>query len=210
MSRQLGDLITASLSKKQVQPFFAVKMMFDTSPLKFWTGLGQITIGDDTYTGSGNFLQISQVSETAEISAQGATLTLSGIPSSLLSLALSEPYQGRLCTILFGVINTDKVYLLKEDGTRVLAEDSSPIDITPSGEKNDLVELFVGYMDMMNIQESGDTCTISLAVESRLIDLERLRPFRFTDQNQKTRFPNDRGFEFVEALQDKRFTWGRK
>jgi len=61
----------------------------------------------------------------------------------------------------------------------------------------------------MVINEGPETSSIAISVESRLIDLERARIFRFNDQNQKSRYPNDRAFEFVEDLQDKQFNWGR-
>jgi hypothetical protein len=65
--------LTEALSEPEVYPFFAVELMFDTrtvdfggvviesGPLYFWTGLGDLTIGDITYTGTGNMLQISEV-----------------------------------------------------------------------------------------------------------------------------------------------------
>jgi len=208
MSRTLSDGIVSVLTAEAIQPFFAVQMFFDTQTLNFWTGLGELTVGGVTYTGTGQLMQISELSETAEISAKGATITLSGIPSNLISLALTEPYQGRLCKIYFGAIDANRVYLTDEDGNYILNEDSSKIDIS-IGDPNDIVEVFTGYMDQMNIEEGAETSTIGLAVESKLIDLERPRVFRYTDANQKSRFTNDKGFEFVEDLQDKRFNWGR-
>lgn len=208
MSRGLSESIVSVLTAESIKPFFAVRLFFDTQTLNFWTGLGDLTVASVTYTGTGRLLQISELSETAEISAQGATLTLSAIPSELISLALTEPYQGRLCQIFFGVIDANRQYLVAEDGTYILAEDTSRIDLA-TGDLNEIVEVFSGYMDQMNIEEGAETSTIGLSVESKLIDLERPRVFRYTDANQKARFPNDKGFEFVEDLQDKRFTWGR-
>ena len=208
MSRSLSDSIVNVFTAESNKPFFAVRLFFDTPTLNFWTGLGDLTVDSGTYTGTGRLLQISELSETAEISAQGATLTLSAIPSELISLALTEPYQGRLCQIFFGAIDANRQYLVAEDGTYILAEDTSRIDLS-TGDPNEIVEVFSGYMDQMNIEEGAETSTIGLSVESKLIDLERPRVFRYTDANQKARFPNDKGFEFVEDLQDKRFTWGR-
>jgi hypothetical protein len=99
MSRSLTDGILSVLSAAEIQPFFAVELFFDTTTLRMWTGLGDLVIEGTVYTGTGQLLQLSEISETAEIAATGANLTLSGIPSELLSLALSEPYQGRLCKI---------------------------------------------------------------------------------------------------------------
>lgn len=208
MSRSLSDGIVSVLTAEAIQPFFAVRLFFDTQTLNFWTGLGELSVGGVTYTGTGQLLQISQLQETAEISAKGATITLSGIPSNLISLALTEPYQGRVCEIYFGAIDANRVYLKDEDGNYILNEDSSRIDIG-TGDPNDIVQVFSGYMDQMNIDEGAETSAIGLAIESKLIDLERPRVFRYTDANQKSRFPNDKGFEFVEDLQDKRFNWGR-
>lgn len=208
MSRSLSDGIVSVLTAEAIQPFFAVRLFFDTQTLNFWTGLGELSVGGVTYTGTGQLLQISQLQETAEISAKGATITLSGIPSNLISLALTEPYQGRVCEIYFGAIDANRVYLKDEDGNYILNEDSSRIDIG-TGDPNDIVQVFSGYMDQMNIDEGAETSAIGLAIESKLIDLERPRVFRYTDANQKSRFVNDKGFEFVEDLQDRRFNWGR-
>lgn len=208
MSRSLSDGIVSVLTAEAIQPFFAVRLFFDTQTLNFWTGLGELSVGGVTYTGTGQLLQISQLQETAEISAKGATITLSGIPSNLISLALTEPYQGRVCEIYFGAIDANRVYLIDEDGNYILNEDSSRIDIG-TGDPNDIVQVFSGYMDQMNIDEGAETSAIGLAIESKLIDLERPRVFRYTDANQKSRFVNDKGFEFVEDLQDRRFNWGR-
>ncbi|MBO89532.1 MAG: hypothetical protein CMP14_08420 [Rickettsiales bacterium] len=208
MSRSLSDGIVATLSADAIHPFFATRLFFDTQTLNFWTGLGELTVDGVTYTGTGQLLQISQLSETAEISAKGATLTLSGLPSNLISLALTEPYQGRVCEIYFGAIDANKNYLVDEAGNYILQEDGSPIDLS-TGDPNEIVLVFSGYMDQMNIEEGPDTSTIGVSVESKLIDLERPRVFRYTDASQKSRFPDDKGFEYVEDLQDKRFNWGR-
>jgi hypothetical protein len=208
MSREIGAGILSALSATEIQPFFGVQLLLDSEPLYFWTGLGDLTTGGVTYVGTGQFLSISEMEETAEIAAKGATITLSGIPSNLISLAISEPYQGRKCKIFFGAIDANRIYLLQEDGSYILREDGGKIDIT-EGDVTPTVELFTGYIDRMDIDEGPETSTIALSVESRLIDLERARVFRFTDQSQKSRFPNDKGLEFVEDLQDKQFNWGR-
>jgi len=213
--------LTEALSEPEVYPFFAIELMFDTrtidfggvtveaGPLYLWTGLGNLTVGGITYVGTGNMLQISEVKETADIAAAGATLTLSGIPTEILALALQEPYQGRLCYIKFGMIGANKDFLLKQDGSFLLLEDSSSIDIS-TGDPDALTDLFVGYMDQMNISEEAETCTIALAVESKLIDLERPRVQRYTSASQKARYAGDLAFDFIPDLQDKPLSWGRK
>ena len=207
MSREVGALQLA-LEASEIHPLFAVQLMLDTQPLYFWTGLGDLTIDGITYVGTGQFLAVSEMEETAEIAAKGAVITLSGIPSELISLAISEPYQGRLCKILFGAINPDNEYLKQENGDFILTEAGDRIDVS-YGLNFPAINLFTGYIDKMDIDEGPETSTIAMRIESRLIDLERPRIFRFSDQNQKTRYPTDKGLEFVEDLQDKQFSWGR-
>jgi len=182
MSRDLTATTISSISDDVVYPFFAVELLFDgENTLRMWTGVGTLTLVDGTeWFGTGGLLNVSAVEETAEMAVKGATLTLSGVPSEILSLALSEPYQGRVCNIYFGVTGEDVFN-----------------------------QLFSGYMDQMNIVDGGETSTIELMVENRLIDLERARVSRFTSGYQKSVYPGDLGLDFVEDLQDKDIVWGR-
>ena len=208
MSRDLPTSLATELLAAEITPFFAVELFFQTSTLRFWSGLGEQTIDGDVYVGSGNMLAISTIDETSEVAARGATLTLSGIPSELISLALSEPYQGRKCKIYFGAQTLKGEFLLLEDGSFLLNENGSALSIATDAESV-MAEIFTGYIDQMNIDEGPETATIAVGVESRLIDLQRPRVRRYTHESQKSRFPNDLGFQFVNDLQDKKFAWGR-
>lgn len=219
MSRDINSIENA-INLPEIYPFFAIELMFDTEeityngatiqsgPLYFWTGLGDLEAGGKTYTGTGNMLQISQVTETADIRAAGASVTLTGLSSDILALALSQPYQGRLCYLKFGILDANKDLLLKQDTFPLLLENSASIDIS-AGDPTGLSTLFTGYMDQMNISEDADTCTIQMTLESKLIDLERPRIFRYTSENQKARYENDLAFDFIPDLQDQSLTWGR-
>ena len=181
MSRDIASVIANVLGDEVIQPFFAIDLEFDSGTLRFWSGVGTKTINGEAYLGAGTLLGISDIDETAEIAAAGVTLTLSGIPAELLSLALNEPYQNRRALIYFGIL----------------------------GEEADMAEIFTGTMDRMDIEEGADTSVIQLAIENRLLDLERARVRRYTNNDQQSRFPGDKGFEFVETIQDRELFWGR-
>lgn len=204
MSRDLSSGVLGLIEEDVVYPFFAVEILTD-DPLYLWTGLGDLVYGGNTYTGSGTLIDISQVEETVEIAARGATITLSGIPTEALALALTEPYQGRQCKIYFGLFSKGK--LLKEDGAFILLEDGSRIILEL--QELGLTEIFAGYIDQMNIQEQSDVSTIEFKLENKLVDLERARVRRYSSGYQKSVYPNDKGFDFVEDLQDKDVVWGR-
>jgi len=182
MSRALTTQTITDISADTVYPFFAVELLFDgLNVLRMWTGQGTLTLPDGTeWVGLGNLLNISSVEETSEMAVKGASITLSGVPSNTLSLALNQQYQGRVCNIYFG-----------------------------TGVTTSLNQIFSGYMDQMNIEEGAETSTIQLMVENKLIDLERARVARFTSGYQKVAYPGDLGLEFIEDLQDKKIPWGR-
>lgn len=176
----MSDKTISGITDSEIQPFYAVELLFDSGAVRLWTGYDNKTIGGDTYLGTGDLLSIPNVEEVADMSAKSAEITLSGVATELVSLALQEPYQGRNARILFGVLGQ-----------------------TP-------IEVFGGLMDVMTISDSGEASTISLTVESRLVELERIRPFRYTDNSQKLRHPTDDFFSFVPALQDREILWGRE
>jgi len=207
MSRDLSNITIESISEDVVYPFFATELRFDDNIIRMWTGQGTLVLEDETeWIGLGQLLSISSIEETSEMAVKGATITLSGIPSELLSLALSTPYQGRVAKIYFGTFLRDS--LLQETGNYILLEGGGRINLESMSKGFN--ELFSGYMDQMNIEESGETSSIELAVENKLIDLERARVARFTSGYQKSIYPDDDGLNFIEDLQDKKIPWGRK
>ena len=186
MSRSLNSTITTALAADVIQPFFAIDLLFDSptpGPVYLWNGVGTRTINSKDYAGAGEFLQIEPIEETSDISARGATISLSGIDNasgSLFQKALATPYQGRECKIYFGVMDNP----------------------------TDYIEIFSGYMDQMNIDEGPDSTTITLTVENKLVALERPAGTRYTSAYQKEAYPGDKGLDFVASLQTKKIIWG--
>jgi len=206
MSRDIIQTTIDAILDDVIYPFFAIELLFDGDEvMRLWTGVGTLVYEENSWYGTGNLLNFDAVEETSEIAAKGATVTLSGVPSEVLSLALSEPYQGRQAKIYFGTFASDSLltesssYVLFEDGGKIMLEDT----------RTSLTEIFAGYMDQMNIEEGADSSTIQLSIENKLIDLERPRTSRFTSAYQKSLFPNDLGLDFVEDLQTKELYWGK-
>jgi len=208
--RNLPADVSTAIGGDKVDVFWAVDLLFDSpNQLYFWSGIGDLVLDGNTYTGAGELLQISDIRESSDIAAYGATLTLSGIPSSLVSLALAEPYQGRSCIVKFGVLATGSVaYLLMETGDFLLLETGDKIIIEGTDAVTSAFTVFSGEMDQMTFDHGPETTTIALDVESRLIDLQRPRIRRYTHTDQITRFPNDMFFEFNTRIQTESLEWG--
>ena len=174
--RDISTALSNKLLGKDVDLFVAVELMFDSGALRIWSGIGDKSIGGQTYTGTGSLLSVGGIEESDGLSAPGASISLSGVDSSLVSLAIQEPYQNRDCRILLG-------------------------------SEDDFFEIFSGFMDVMIIEDNGETCIINLTVESRLIILDRKVPLRYTQETQNSLYPGDTFFSTVASLQDKKVDW---
>lgn len=205
MSRDLSTDVSDALEDDVIYPFTAVELQFDGgNVVRLWTGTGTLVFGGNSWTGAGELLDISSIEETSDISAKGATVTLSGVPSSVLSLALSEPYQGRVGKIYLGLFKT--AFLLKESAAFILLEGGDRINLET--QDTSLTEVFSGFMDRMTIDEQAESSTIGLSLENKLVTLERPRTARYSHEFQRTIDSTDKGLEYVESLQLKEFVWG--
>ncbi len=207
MTRDLNADILAVIESDTISPFIAVQMNFDSYTLRLWSGYGRKDINGEEFTGVGQLLGVSAIDETAELYASGATVSLSGVPLDMLSLALNQPYQGRRAYIYLGVIVTSPSWILsqgewRDGGLWMDTEYWTETGIQAS-------QIFSGYLDQMTIDEQADTATIAVTIESKLIDLERVRTYNYTSATQKAIYPDDLGFDFVESLQGRTYNWGR-
>lgn len=184
MARDLTTGFITEIDKTQLNPLLFFKFEFDSGDLNFWTGYGDIVWNSETYTGSGNMLSISSINETQDLVANAITFTLSGAPSSLNSLALSENYSGRKCSAWFAV---------RDDNAELIA---SPYLI------------FSGLMDVMEIKDGGSSTEITLTAESDLNGLRQSNLSYYTPESQKADYSSDKGFDLMPTSQDVVITWG--
>ena len=185
MSRVLTNAMKEMAVAKVVRPIFLVHMVFDSSELNIWSGVGDLSFDSVTYTGLGDLLSISEIKETSDISATGINVSLSGVKTSLIAIAKDQDYQGRELTVRLGAFN--------ESGSLIA----------------DPVIIFSGFMDTMTIAEAGVYSSITIAVENKLVAFERAKIRRYTAEDQKIEYPADKGFEFVTSIVQKEIFWGR-
>ena len=185
MSRVLSNAMKEMAAAKVVRPIFLVHMVFDSSELNIWSGVGDLSFDSVTYTGLGDLLSISEIKETSDISATGINVSLSGVKTSLIAIAKDQDYQGRELTVRLGAFN--------ESGSLIA----------------DPVIIFSGFMDTMTIAEAGTYSSITIAVENKLVAFERAKVRRYTAEDQKIEYPADKGFEFVTSIVQKEIFWGR-
>lgn len=208
MTRELpADLATALATPGTVAGViaFMAEFRFDSGTIGMWSGLGVIEYNGVEFHGGGNLVGISAYEETEELQAKGMVFTLSGIPTNLIEIAEDENYQSRpmrLYVALVDIVSSIET----EDGTGlVLTESGGKIKL--ESRVNSIYRLFSGLMDTMDIREGPETATIELACENVLTLLKRSKERRYTDQDQKSRYPDDDGLKFIAQLQDKELVW---
>ena len=186
MSRSLTSGMQSAVTADLVRPILLVQCAFDSGNLNLWNGIGDLTVDSVDYVGAGTLLSVGEISETSELAANGLNVALSGVTEPLISKARDEDYQGRELKVLMGAM---------DDSNSVIA---------------DPVIIFSGFMDTMVINDGAETATIQVTVENRLIEFERNRVRRYTAEDQKIDYPNDKGLEFVAEIAEKEITWGRR
>ena len=186
MARSIGSTFSTQLSSSTTRPFYAIEFLY-TQPLRFWTGYGDFVIEGQTYVGSGSLITVDSIQESGETKANGCKIIATGIDTSVLATALTQIQQGVVVNVKFGVLTT--------------SGNAQAIVDTP-------YEIFSGFVDVVSISEQGTLSTIEFSLENKLIALEKPLDHRYTDQDQKFHFPNDKGLEFVDDLQQKDLVWG--
>jgi hypothetical protein len=175
--------ITASLAST-IHPVIFAKLELDSGNILLHTELGDLSFGGDTYTGAGSLAAIGNADEISDLSRTPVSLTLAGIPNTLISAMLGQHYQGRRATLFMGYLDLT---------TRTLVD-------TP-------FIVYRGNIDNANIQQDQN-CSITLSVESRFSAWDQPNIRRYNNADQQLRYPGDNGFEFTEQATDKQIFWG--
>ncbi len=186
MTRALTSAMGTAIAADKVYPVVFVEISFASGIVRFWSGLGPITWNGLTWYGTGALGSMSQLPETSDLQAQGVSLSLSGIPSDILADCLGEVRQGKPARIWFGAMDAS------------------------GGLIADPYQAMAGRVDAVKLSEGGDTSTITVNVETQLVDMQRARDRRYTDKDQQFYFPGDLGFQYVPAMQTWTGVWGRK
>lgn len=182
--RDLPVAIENQLTAVRAEWHLFAEFFFDSGTVRMWTGFGSIDYNGELFTGGGNLIGVEPIVETQDLEATGLKFSLSGVPTTLISLALAERYQGRPV----------KLYLA------TVSAGDSPIEIS-------LYQIFAGVMDVMDFTADAEKSSIVVACENIATQAKRINEARYTDEEQQRRYPGDKFFEFTAELQDKEIVW---
>lgn len=182
MSRGIDSGLLAAMSSGALQPAFFAQLGFRSGTQYVWSGVGSLVVAGQTYTGVGSLAAVGAIAEGTDVNAAGTSVTLSGIDPTILSECLTDIKSGAVANVWFGAFANGALI------ARYL--------------------LFSGVVDKPAVTQSAETCSITLALESRLIDLGRATQRRYTAADQKSVYPTDMAFNWVEILSDAAWNWG--
>ncbi len=174
-------------------PFYAVEIgpLAGSTYLRMWTGLGDIQLstsgGTQTFNGGGTLLELSNsLKEVSRTEATGVDIKLALTSQNLRNLILNNSLKDKDVTVYLGIF----------DG------ETDPIGSV----------YFTGFVDITGIRIAKGAEFASIVCENDILKLSRRKASRYTSGYQngvnKTGYGSDRGFDFVESLQNKRFNWG--
>tara|TARA_Y100001938_G_scaffold135111_1_gene196390 strand:- start:3005 stop:3622 length:618 start_codon:yes stop_codon:yes gene_type:complete len=183
-SRDIPAAISARLAKDKQQIAYAANLGFDSGAVNVWTGTGDFTGSDSiTYTGLGDFLSISNVEESKELSSTNLTISISGLNDKIIEYANTENYQNRPVTLNMFFFHPD------------------------TADEIEKVILFKGRIDTLTIMD-GDSFSVIISCENKLIDLTKAKNLFFTPETQNFLHSGDKGLEFVPKIQEQSINWG--
>lgn len=153
-----------------------------TAPLYLNTSNLNLVVGSATYLGVGGLGSIAALAETpAEV--RGLTFQISGVPSDRISLALSEPVQGKPVRIKTAILDPSTYSVLD---TRLR---------------------WAGLLDVMTVNESGGMATINVSAEHAGMDLSRASTSLYSDTEQQRLNPGDLFLQFMADQVSQRIVW---
>ena len=186
--RPLDSEVRAAVAENVVRLAVLAYADFPSGPVRMWTGIGTLFVDGHDWQGVGSLLAIEDITETVDSAQNGMAVRLSGIPSEIFDAVTLGNYQNRRAEV--------SLVLFDEDYTVC----GSP------------VPLFKGLMDSDTVKDSGSEVSVTIYLESALSDQLRPRVFRYTHEDQQTLYPgeDDKGLEFVAALQNLQLQWGQQ
>ncbi|MFD1913796.1 hypothetical protein [Halodurantibacterium flavum] len=177
--------VVEAMAAPEVFPFLLFEGQFLSGWVRLWSGIGLLQWGGRQWQGAGTLIGLGSVSETTDVVAEGTSVTLSGVPLDLVQIGIAEVRQGLPGRIWLGFL----------DGAGQIVPDP--------------VLVFSGRCDVPEIADDAETCRITVSYESRLVDLQTPREWRYTHEAQQVLAPGDLGLAHVAAIQEREIKWGR-
>lgn len=179
--RTLSSAEQAALLANPV-PMVVLVELYLTSTIYLCTAGIDLVVGGVTYLGTRGLGKIDTVADSpAEI--KPLSFEMSGVPSTQVALALSEPVRG-------------KAIIVKS----LLLDPATYQPLTPRVR-------WQGVGDVMLLREQGGTATIQVQAEHCAADLLRGTPSYWSDAEQRRLYPGDPSLQYMADQVEQKIVW---
>lgn len=179
----LDNALIAECKKANPRLCYAVKIAYPNYTILAHTGVGDLVINGEVYTGLGMLSKIESVKQDAQIGPNALMLGLNGLESGLIAEVLNDRCNG------------SKVWLY------LVALDDD--DRAASA-----ANLYVGRIVSQAYAFNRKNAAVEINVADRFIDWARKGTDRFTDESHRSRNLGDRFLRYVAQMAERSIFWG--
>jgi hypothetical protein len=165
-------------------------MDFSSGVRRLHTEIGSRTAthpvhGAESYIGIGDFGGFSSdVKESISVAPESVKLSITGVSSTFVNIALDDDYYRRDIELMLGFDDPDGVLL------------------------DDPVIVYSGFMDQAAISVSHGKAELTLQCESRATNLANASDKRFSDEDLQAAVTGDLAGEWIYRMADLVINWG--
>lgn len=188
----VNQIADEDLRRGDIACTFLCQMDFLTNPQNWWLGYGPLTAGGVEYNGTGDTIKVSGLVLTYGMSAGLVRFDVPSASPEMVARCDNQALEvnNRDCRLFYQLFST-----VERDGEHTGRLIGDPIS------------MFVGKMRDMRSTSSSDSRNIELEAYGRM-SRQAKPPFgRWTDADQRARYPGDTGFVLLPTLRDKAITW---
>lgn len=188
----IHDIPDEDLRRGDVACTILCRMDFRTNPRNWWLGYGDLEAGGAVYQGTGDTIQISGLQLTFGQSAGMVRFAVSPATPEMIRLSdnQSGEVNGRECQLFYQLFTGEE-----KDGIHRGQLLGNP------------VSMFSGLMRDMRSTVTPDGRSIELEAYGRMSGQGKPPYGRWTDADQRARYPGDTGLGLLASLKDKAIIW---
>ena len=185
MSRWESATNEAAAAQRSVSLVTMVDLQIPGDRLTAHDGIGSFTWGGLTWDGLGRYGSIDAIVETTDVIAAPVEMTLSGVDAGLIDAGMDTAYHGQPARVYIAMFDAEAGTLV--DSPELLGE---------------------GRRDFMQYDIAEGQASIKVRCEHRL----RRMPVtaRYTDEDQRARFPTDKFFSRLYLVNGYISQWADK
>jgi hypothetical protein len=181
MPRGLSTPFEAALDAEILAPVVTASLDFQNDPLFAWSGLGELTVGFNTYIGLEGAFALEPFRDTSDTRISSLKCQLGYVQNGDLPNLETDSWEGRTAT--FSVVMLDP-------------DDMSIIDS---------IEIFRGQMDTLSVEVKERDSVLTLTVVNEMTKLKQAWGATYSVADSLAGpFPDDTSMRFLPNIQGKK------